>query len=131
MHPFEQLREHIRGFNASRPVFDLGTANTWKKLEELKHEATEAQEEAVKPESPERNLALERELADVLIVLLTIANKEGFELLGQAIMKMMRNEVKYAMEHLQEGDYFEKVAFLKQYWADIGGDEAYFKDKGN
>ena len=99
----DELRERVRAFNAER---DWGQYHSPRNLAmALSVEANEllelylwCKDEGPQPAVSEREPRVADELADILILLLNLADKHDIDLLHAAADKLERNAVKYPAE---------------------------------
>lgn len=123
MKSFEQLRQTIIEHQAERTIFkDELPEQTIKKLIEEVLELQEAIQEAQIGGSI-TNVA--NELGDVFIVLLTLADKLGIDILDAGLMKQMRNEFKGTKTILNNG-YEQPYAVNSEVYEVMGGDRAFY-----
>jgi NTP pyrophosphatase (non-canonical NTP hydrolase) len=116
----KELQRIVGDFQRDRPI--MQKADSPKHIIKLARvEIDEAEAEIGKPER------LAGELADVAILLMTLANVYEIDL-GEAIVtKVARNHLKYESRNFQEGDYTQKVIQSKRAWLASGGDEEFYK----
>lgn len=100
------LQEMLYNFKSDRKTMEAN--NTPQKLVELtKRELVEVSEVLHDPDK------LKTEIADCMILLLTLAGDYGFDMEAEIREKVAANIVRYEARYFQDGDYDESRKFVK------------------
>ena len=79
----------------------------------------------------DKKVAIEQELADIGIFLMTVFDVLGSDMYSCIMEKQARNYLKYPAYLFQDGDYNEKRALAKEEWLDSGGTQSFYNDDEN
>lgn len=114
-----ELAQRITQENEAKPVFEAH----YDPLEVVDMIIAEAHElrQAIRNDGCAMDVGLE--LGDILYVVFFLCGKLGYDPEDLINLKRVRNTAKYPPEELQEGEWSERVAFLKKRWKERGGDE--------
>lgn len=120
----EELSAYIASHNRERIIFDKQTP-----LETSTHlieEARELQASLIEAEIGGSATSVANEIADCLILLITIADKCGIDLTQALAMKAVRNEFKGSKFILNNG-YDDPYKVSKEVYEMMGGDEIFYQ----
>jgi hypothetical protein len=95
----------------ARPLMQLNRDNSWM-IQALRDELTEL-EEVIEGEDIH---AIESEMADVIIFMLSLASNKGIDLMQATREKIASNFLRYPAVEFQEGDYQEQRQKCKAAW---------------
>jgi NTP pyrophosphatase (non-canonical NTP hydrolase) len=121
---FETLRTAIITHQRERTFVNDKTAV--EEIDKLQEEVEELRESLLEAEIGGGATEVAGELADVAIVLLTIADKCGIDILQAMTAKQMRNELK-APKSIVNNGYPEPYGTSKEIYKMAGGDEMFYQ----
>jgi NTP pyrophosphatase (non-canonical NTP hydrolase) len=120
---FEALRTAIVSHQNERKIFaDEAPLET---IEKLKEEVEELHTSLIEAEIGGSALATAEELADVLIVLLTLADKCGIDILQATYAKQIENEIRSPKTAINNG-YPDPYFVTKETYEMMGGKSLYY-----
>jgi NTP pyrophosphatase (non-canonical NTP hydrolase) len=120
---FEQLHQAIIAHQRERKVFEDESA--MQTADKLLEEATELKIALLEAEIGGSVTNVAQELGDVFIVLLTLADKLGIDLLQATYMKQVENEIRTPKTAINNG-YPDPYETTKQAYELMGGKEIYY-----
>lgn len=118
-HTLEQLQSMQDAFQLDRPVMRIA--------DDLPHLFHLMRQEVDEAEAEIGNEKIRTELADIGILLLTMASRAGVNLGDEIAEKMARNILKYEAKDFQDGEYLDKVISSKKRWLAEKGEEWFYE----
>lgn len=129
MDRYQMLLDTGRNFMADRPVMkEQNYGSLAGLLRLLANEVDEAMETVENGDAiiEDKFVAIEQELADIGLFLLTAFDILGSDPFEAMMEKHMRNMLKYPAHLFQDGDYEERMKSAKRVWSESNGNHEFY-----